>query len=270
VNTTALITGSAHFGVAGTAGVIEAVARGPDLIMLAAIFSEVSSNIAVRTDALTQKGVTPQHPIDDRVQALRGLKIATSSQTSTNNKVLRYLLLKNGIDPDRDASIVFIADPAAQASAVVNKLVDGLIASSPTADITVARGEAQILLAGTKGEIKGLEGMTFLAVVSRREYVEKNREITQAVVNAIVRAAQHARQHPTDAKSATRKALAAVDEKTFEAGWENNFPGTLNPEVTRAGIAKVFDLIEFVEGKKSAVTFDEVATNKYTDVALRK
>jgi NitT/TauT family transport system substrate-binding protein len=270
VNTTALLAGSAQFGVAGTSGVIDAVAQGRDLIMLSAMFSEISSNIVVRSDALAEKGVTPQSSIADRVQALRGLKIGTTSQTSTNHKVLRYLLLKNGLVPERDTTIVFLGDAATMPAALSKKLVDGYIVSSPTADIPVARGEGQILLAGTKGEITGLEGMIFMTVVSRREYVEKNPEITQAVVNAVVRGAQHARRSPADAKAAVRKFLSGVEDQVFDAGWENNFPGTLNVEVTTAGIAKVFELLEFIDGNKRPVTFEQLVANKYVDVAQRK
>jgi NitT/TauT family transport system substrate-binding protein len=119
--TQALIARQMDVASGGTGSFYTAYAEGKtDLVGLGTVNPSITFGLAVNNDTAKQlaaKGVTPSSPIEQRVQALKGLQIAASPQGSTGLKYTRIMLSTYGVDPDKDVTIVPNADNAAQVAA---------------------------------------------------------------------------------------------------------------------------------------------------------
>lgn len=145
--------------------------------------------------------------IDD-VKDLVGKTIYTSGQGANPEYILRYVLEKNDIDPDKDVKIEFVADNDALTAAVVTGTAQ--VAMVPEPKVTACRAQAKkqgkspanIVLNMTEewdavadGESKLMMG----CVIARTEFIEENPAAVKAflkeykasiaAVNADVKAA---------------------------------------------------------------------------------
>ena len=118
------------------------------------------------------------------VADLRGKEIYTSGQGANPEYVLRYVLEKNGLDPDKDVTIHFVADNTALTAAVVTG--QAVVAMVPEPVATSCRVQAKakgltvrMVLDMTAEWDKVSNGSSQLmmgCVIARRAFVEENPE----------------------------------------------------------------------------------------------
>jgi len=89
----ALVGGSAQLIHAGEPAVIPAVARGADVVVIAA------------TSKVPQHRLTARPEIKE-VKDLKGKPVGITSFGASSDFILRYALQKNGLDPNKDVSIL--------------------------------------------------------------------------------------------------------------------------------------------------------------------
>lgn len=117
------------------------------------------------------------------VNDLVGKTIYTSGQGANPEYILRYVLEKNGIDPDKDVKIEFVADNDALTAAVVTGTAQ--VAMVPEPKVTACRAQAKskgktpanIVLDMTAEWDKVAEGESKLmmgCVIARKEFIEAN------------------------------------------------------------------------------------------------
>ena len=76
-------------------------------------------------EALAEQGVTPDSPVEERVQALTGMSIGASPAGSTGDSYVRAMLTEYGVDPDTDVTLVPNNDGTAQVAAARAGRIDG-------------------------------------------------------------------------------------------------------------------------------------------------
>ena len=111
------------------------------------------------------------------VADLKGKKIYATGQGSTPEYILRYILSKNNIDPDKDVTIVYEADHATLATMVGAGKAD--IAMLPEPNVTAALSASEnvrIALSLTDEWNKVSSGASLVqgCIVVRKEFAEKN------------------------------------------------------------------------------------------------
>ena len=89
----ALVGGSAQLIHAGEPAVIPAVARGADVVVIAAISKVPQHRLIAR-------------PEIKEVKDLKGKPVGITSFGASSDFILRYALQKNGLDPNKDVSIL--------------------------------------------------------------------------------------------------------------------------------------------------------------------
>ena len=114
---------------------------------------------------------------------LKGKTIYTAGQGANPEYVLRYLLTKNGIDPDRDVTIVFVADNDELTAAVVTGTAQIALVPEPKVTACIAQvtaaGKTPPTIALSMNEewnrIAGDDGGLMMGcVIARRSYAEKH------------------------------------------------------------------------------------------------
>lgn len=118
------------------------------------------------------------------VADLRGKEIYTSGQGANPEYVLRYVLEKNGLDPDKDVTIHFVADNTALTAAVVTGQAAVAMVPEPVATSCRVQAKAKgltvrMVLDMTAEWDKVSNGSSQLmmgCVIARRAFVEENPE----------------------------------------------------------------------------------------------
>ena len=141
----------------------------------------------------------------DAVQSMADLKgqtIVAAGKGSTPEYALRYLLAKNGVDPDADVTI----DWKSEHSECVAALAAGsaTIALLPQPFVTVAQGKIDGLrialdLTEEWDALDSGSGLITGVVVARRDFVEEHPAVVEAVLEQYGMSVDWANENPADA-----------------------------------------------------------------------
>ena len=122
---------------------------------------------------------------------LKGLKIGVSAPGSSTHNLVKQLLTKGGLDPNKDASVIGVGLGAQAIAAMKSGQIDAISNTDPVMT-KLEQDNAIKVLADTR-TLKGTEavwgaplpaGVLHAAI----EFVQKNPRTVQALTNAIVRA----------------------------------------------------------------------------------
>lgn len=149
----------------------------------ASLYNKTNGNVQVAavntlgTLFILENGDTVQSVAD-----LKGKKLYVSGQGATPEYVLDYILTSNGLDPEKDVDIEFVADHATLATMMAAGQAD--LALLPQPNVTTVLAQAQnvrIALDMTKewdsaNEKNGKQGQLSMGcIIVNREFAEKNK-----------------------------------------------------------------------------------------------
>lgn len=241
----ATLAGSLNFFVGVPFTAARAIVKGQKLATFALIMTEYGSNVVVSKEVKDKYKLTPQMPIEKRLDALKGLKIAAWTPSSAPDLLLRYIAAKKGWNPERDLTLLPIGGSGPMLAAMEKKRVDGFSLSSPTADQAVERYGAFMLYNAAIGEWPPLKGAPYIGLIGNTDWLKANKEAAAAVYRALWRGMKYLHEKPAEARAVMRKRFHTFDEKAFDAAYENNRKAIpLTPEV---GMKKAEMMKEFVE-----------------------
>jgi NitT/TauT family transport system substrate-binding protein len=92
----AVIGGSVEFGGTTLGNVMQAAEKGQDIQIFASLMNQYASNVVINKDIAEEKGVDENSTLSEKIQALKGLKIAITSPGSSSDKLVRHLLEMEG------------------------------------------------------------------------------------------------------------------------------------------------------------------------------
>lgn len=261
----AVIGGSANIGSSALGDLIGAVAQGQDVKVFGVFTVGSTTGIVVRQSVADEKGVTPQSPIEQRVQALKGLKLAISTPGSGTDTTLRYVLQKYGVDPERDVEILTTGAVVNSMAAYAQGSADGASLSSPSTETAVVEhGAVNLINTALPNEVPGLSEQANTGFWATGEWLEQNPEQATAALIAIWRAIDYINQNPEQARELVHKAAwEQTDPQVFELAWDSTLTPTLvdSPEVRAENIQSVIDYYEETEGTQVDLTADQASTN---------
>ncbi|MBI3967549.1 MAG: ABC transporter substrate-binding protein [Chloroflexi bacterium] len=266
----ALVGGSAQLGITEYGDVFGAAEQKQPVLGFAATTIESPQAIVVKKKMLQERGVDASSPLDKKLAALKGMKIAITTPGSGTDSVARFALRKANLDPERDATIVNSGSAPNILAAFINGQVDAFSQVSPTIELGVARGDGVVFIDTRAGELADLRGRISFAVMATKDYAEKNPEIVARFTKAIWRSLKLIHENLADAKETVRPLLLGegMDQKLYDEMWSTNlktFPKT--PEMGNKEVMINRDFRDVVIGKKSDTPYDLVATNKPYDAA---
>ncbi len=122
---------------------------------------------------------------------LKGLRVGVSAPGSSTHNLVKQLLTKGGLDPNKDVSVIGVGLGATAVNAVRSGQVDAISNTDPV--ITRLEQDKAITVLADTRTLKGTEtvwGAPLPAGVLHApiEFVQKNPNTVQALANAIVRA----------------------------------------------------------------------------------
>lgn len=128
------------------------------------------------------------------VNELRGKKLGILAGTIQWRTITREILEKNGLDMDKDVTIVELVPPV-QVQALSSGQVDALLALEPIPTVAVGKGLAKILIADPT--VTYIADPSWLgAGIVNAEFARKNPQTTKVVIATIERAMDEIKNNP--------------------------------------------------------------------------
>ncbi len=167
--------------------------------------------------------------------------------------------------PDRDLSIVPIGGGPNMLAAFSRGMIGGFSLSPPTIT-TAEKAGGFVLVDVAKGEYEPLAGFLFTAMISRDDWLAKNRGTAEKLVRTLRRGEQVLRTDPDQAREAVRTFFSRTDPAIFDAAWAASLPSyPSTPRIEAAGIEKNMAFMNAVEAEPVRITADQVSTNAIVD-----
>ncbi|MBQ9409200.1 MAG: ABC transporter substrate-binding protein [Clostridia bacterium] len=137
-----------------------------------------------------------------QISDLKGRVIYSAGKGATPEYALKYLLTMNGIDPEKDVSIVWQSEHSECLSAIINDPT--AVAMLPQPFVTVAqtkKDDVRVALDLTK-EWEALEtdsAMLTGVVIARKDFVENNPDAVKAFMEAYAQSVSYVNENVEDA-----------------------------------------------------------------------
>jgi NitT/TauT family transport system substrate-binding protein len=216
------VAGQAQFAAMGATELITAAEKGLDrMIAVAAVNRAVTVSLAMRKDVAEAKGLKPGAPIKERVAALKGLRIATGSPGGAIHTVVTYMLKQGGIDPKNDVTLLSMGGTAPMLAALRVKQIDAIAISPPAPETAAAEGLAVLVIALSRGDMPEMGTIAYDALVTSKDYAQKNPDVVRKVVRAVGQASNFVMEHPTETREIMLRAFDKTPPDVMTAVIEN-------------------------------------------------
>ena len=181
----AVVSGNAQISDLDPLGVARLQQEGKQLLLFYNLVERVTLDLVVRTPVLQKLGVTRESPLPARYAALKGLNIGITRPGAPTDVFARYFLIRAGLNPDRDASLIQVGGVPALAAAFKAGRIDAFLLSPPLPHTLEREGAGQILIRNTAGDVPELRQTTYVAMFTTADYAKKNGPALQAYVRAL-------------------------------------------------------------------------------------
>ena len=208
---------------------------------------------------------------------LKGMKVGVTAPGSSTNHFVNNLLTKNGLKP-QDVSIVGVGAGAGAVAAIKKGSVDAISNLDPVINILETEGDIVVVVdSRTAKGMKEVYGGAYHAgsIYALVDWVKKNPNTAQALVNAMVRASLWIQ------KAKVGEIIGAVppeyygDKQTlYKAALFKNQEGfTPDGRMSLEGAKNVYAVLKAFEPavqKASGIDLAKTFTNEFVDKALKK
>jgi NitT/TauT family transport system substrate-binding protein len=268
-----VISGDTHVYPGTPGSAMAAVAQGSDVQIFAAIMTEYASNVVIRGEVAREKGLTENSTVEERMAALEGLNIGVTGAGSGTHQLALYMLEEAGLDPERDATVVFVGGSREILASFSLGRIDAFVLSNPTSDTAIAEHDGFLLFDMAAGAIPSLEGYLYIVLNASDAWLSENPERTNALIRAI-NAAQVVMQDESR-KAEVRDAVYngyfdQFDKALFDAAWDRvvqAYPA--DPTMRREQMVDVIEFLnKFSQRQFDLGLADTAMTNKYVEQAL--
>lgn len=220
----AMLGGDVPFAAAGGAAAVDATLAGGDIIMVGAL---------VRVPAFYLMALPEIKTIED----LRGKSVGVTRFGSSTDFTMRYILRKNGLEPDRDVRMIQTGDLFAAAASLRTRQIVAAPFSSP-ANLRAEEAGARVLVN------MGKAGVYFPhdAWMARRSFINANEDLVRRFLKAYSEGVYKLFTDAELSRRAIKKYTRAEDAKTVDTVYQYALDYVDKiPYNTREGIQEVLN-----------------------------
>jgi NitT/TauT family transport system substrate-binding protein len=127
----AMLGGELEMSVSSSVSILKGRSSGTDLLMIGSAMNQHGSNIVVSKEWAAKHALTEKSSYADRLKALKGITIGTSSVGGGSDQLVRLLAEDAGINPDRHMTLTVLAVGDTTLAAFARRRVDAITHSSP-------------------------------------------------------------------------------------------------------------------------------------------
>ena len=210
------------------------------------------------------------------VKDLANKRIGVSAPGSSTDYFLKFILKKNGVDPE-SIGVIGVGLGATAVAAMEQGSVDAAIMLDPAVTQLGGRNKDMRILVDTRTQKDTIEvfGGEYPggALYTKAEWIEKNPKVAQGLVNAIVNTLKWIRAHtPEEIMAKMPEELVGANKELYLAALKNTLPmfsetGRMDPKGAEAVLA-VFSQSS-PDVAKANIDLSKTYTNQFVDKAQK-
>lgn len=227
----ALVGGSVQFISIDPGGIMQANEKGIDFIAVESLVNKLTMDFVLSNEVIERTGIQPDAPIEERFKALNGLTIGITSAGAPTDLFTRYYLGQAGLVPEKDAQLLAVGGGPSLAAAMKQGQIAGFMLSPPQPQIVEAEGYGKVFISGSAGDVPGMDQFPYLALTTRRSYMESNPDIVRAVARALARGNNFVNDYPEETLEILQDHYKNVEPHILEASF-----ASVAPAINRDGL----------------------------------
>lgn len=256
-----LVSGDALSAMTGAPAAISPIREGAPVQMLFNASIGYSVQVVASNKMLKDKGITPESSLEDRVKAMKGETVAILNPGDSIDQLMRFVLPKYGMDPDKDIRMLALSTYNNMFAAMKQDNIGVLAGSPPNGNQAESQDIGKILFTGD--EFTELKSYPYLIGLANTRQLKENPDRYKALVAGFADAMKLLRTDPDKGKQCLRKEFPDLDDATFEAAYKytaERVPDS--PLITEDAFKALADFAES-SGKPVGVDYQKAVT---TDV----
>lgn len=233
---TALITGDLDICEAAGNSVVNAVAAGQDIVMIASLYNTYPSILIARPQIKT-------------VEDLRGKKIGVSATGSASAVATHLALEQLGLNPESDVVLMEAGELPDRVAALRAGQIDASMIDPPYLHILRADGYTELLDFGKSGI-----PFVHTSIITTRKFVENDRGLAVAFMKAILDAVAQMKNDPEGVKAVMAEYLE-LDPVANSADLTDAYENVILPfvqQVPYPNLAGLQTVIDFTSAQNPA------------------
>lgn len=253
----ALVSGNAQFVDIGFDDLAGLAAKGEkNLVMTHNILSRVTLTLVMHADVAKRLNVSRSSPLEQRLAALKGLRLGITRAGAPTDKYMRYYLRQAKLDPDKDAQIVAIGGGASLLAALESKQIDAYHLSPPTPYVAADKGIGTILIDGPAGDVPQFADFLYTAWATNRDWADKNANVASGFSRALRKGMDKIKANPDAAAERVAKYIGSTDIPLTKRVLNAFMPalsmtGCFTPKAVSGSLDTMFDA-KIIERKADA------------------
>jgi ABC-type nitrate/sulfonate/bicarbonate transport system substrate-binding protein len=141
-----LNTGDSEFVCVASTDAMIAWERGVKMLVVAAFYGSLTIQLTASREWMEKSGLGPNSSIEDRVRALKGARIGSSSLGGGPPQYTKFLGSLYGLDPEKDIRIVMVGQGPTRIAALREGRVDMVVGGAPEADQIALEGYGDLYI----------------------------------------------------------------------------------------------------------------------------
>ena len=210
------------------------------------------------------------------IKDLANMKIGVSAPGSSTDFFLKYILRKNGVDPN-SVGVIGIGLGATAVAAMEQGNIEAAVMLDPAVTLLQGKNKDLRILADTRTQKDTLDvfGGEYPggALYTRADWIEKNPQAVQAMTVAIVNTLKWIHSHtPEEIMAKMPAEIVGPDKELYLAALKNTIPMySLTGKMDPKGAQAVLDVFSQSSPEVAAAKVDlsKTYTNKYVDQAAK-
>jgi NitT/TauT family transport system substrate-binding protein len=221
--------------------------------------------------------VAPKQTAITSIKDLAGKKVGVSAPGSSTDFFLKYLLSKNGVDPNRVA-VIGIGLEATAVAAMEQGSVDAAVMLDPAVTLLQGKNKDLKILSDTRTQKDTIDvfGGEYPggALYARSDWITRHEKETQQLTNAIVTTLKWLSSHsPEEVMAKMPDDLVGADKALYLAALKNTMPmysttGLMDPKGAEAVLAVFSQSVP--EIAKAHIDLSKTYTNRFVEQANGK
>jgi NitT/TauT family transport system substrate-binding protein len=227
----------------------------------------------MKPDMMQKKGITIKSSLDEKIKAMKGLKIGVTSPGSGTDVIPRAFLKNRGIDPEKEVFIVPFGPVGAGVAAFEQGKIDVFQWSSPIPEMLEAKGVGKVIFNMSNGDVPEFNGYMWDSYFTTRKFYKENRETLVAFTRAIMKAIQYINENRKGTLEVIQKTFSEASPELVEKSYYNILPAIpKKPLLTQAG-HDINVRLYFADDSKDElkkISFETVSTNEVVEKAAQE
>jgi NitT/TauT family transport system substrate-binding protein len=222
--------------------------------------------------------VSPKHTgTVTSIKELAGKKIGVSAPGSSTDFFLKYILSKNGVDPN-SVGVIGVGLGATAVAAMEQGTIEAAIMLDPAVTLLQGKNKDLRILSDTRTQKDTLDvfGGEYPggALYTKAEWIASHEKEVQAMTNAIVATLKFIHTHsPEEIMAKMPDNLVGPDKALYLAALKNTLPmysqtGRMDPKGAEAVLAVFSQSVPEIANAK--IDLSKTYTNKYVEQAIQK